>query len=67
MATRPKKKRAAKVTKPNTVDEYLGAAPKEQRAALTKLRETIKAAAPKATESVSYGMAGYKHTKGSTS
>lgn len=43
-----------------TVDDYLAAAPKEKRAALTTLRRTIKAAAPNATESVSYGIVGYK-------
>ena len=51
-------KPAAKPVK--TVDDYIAAAPKERRAALTRLRSTIKAAAPKATEIVSYGMAGYK-------
>ncbi len=45
---------------PKTVDDYIAAAPKEERATLMKLRLTIKAAAPKATESVSYGMVGYK-------
>lgn len=54
--------RSASMAKPaKTVDAYLAAAPKEQRAGLMKLRRTIKAAAPKATESVSYGMAGFKH------
>jgi uncharacterized protein YdhG (YjbR/CyaY superfamily) len=43
-----------------TVDDYIAAAPKDQRAALTTLRRTIKAAAPKATEIISYGMVGYK-------
>ena len=43
-----------------TVDEYIASAPKGRRAALTKLRQTIRAAAPKATEIVSYGMAGFK-------
>ena len=49
-------------TKPGTktVDDYVATAPKDKRAALTKLRKTIKAAAPNATEIVSYGMAGYK-------
>lgn len=37
------KKAAAKTTRPKTVDAYLAAAPKETRAALTKLRTTIKA------------------------
>jgi uncharacterized protein YdhG (YjbR/CyaY superfamily) len=53
--------KTAKVTRPKTVADYLAAAPKDRRAALTRLRKTIKAAAPKATESISYGMAGYKH------
>lgn len=45
---------------PKTVTGYLAAAPKDRRAALTKLRATIKAAAPKATEAVSYGMVAFK-------
>jgi len=43
-----------------TVDDYLAAAPKAKHATLTKLRRTIKAAAPKATETLSYGIVGYK-------
>jgi uncharacterized protein YdhG (YjbR/CyaY superfamily) len=43
-----------------TVDDYLAKAPKEKRVALAKLRKTIKAAAPKASESLSYGIVGYK-------
>jgi uncharacterized protein YdhG (YjbR/CyaY superfamily) len=43
-----------------TVDDYVATAPEDRRAALTKLRKTIKAAAPKAAEIVSYGMVGYK-------
>ncbi|MDQ2914306.1 MAG: DUF1801 domain-containing protein [Chloroflexota bacterium] len=62
MATRTKKKLAAKTASPKTVEAYLAAAPKEHRAALMKLRQTIKAAAPKATEGVSYGMAGFKQS-----
>ena len=46
--------------KVTTVDDYIAAAPKDKRAALTKLRRTIKSAAPKATEIISYGMVGYK-------
>jgi len=57
MTTRPTKK-LAKPAK--NVDEYIASAPSAQRPALTKLRKTIKAAAPEATEIVSYGMAGYK-------
>jgi uncharacterized protein YdhG (YjbR/CyaY superfamily) len=58
--TQTKKKPAAKTMKPKSVDAYVAAAPKEHRAALTKFRQTIRKAAPKATEGVSYGMAGYK-------
>ena len=61
MATRTTKKPARMTTKAKTVADYVAAAPKDRRAALTKLRNTIKAAAPKATEGISYGMAGYKH------
>lgn len=60
MAPTTKKKLTAKTTKPKSVDAYVAAAPKEHRAAITKFRKSIKNAAPKATESVSYGMAGYK-------
>jgi uncharacterized protein YdhG (YjbR/CyaY superfamily) len=61
MPAQTTKKPPRKATKAKTVGAYIAAAPKDQRAALTKLRRTIKAAAPKATESISYGMAGYKH------
>ena len=54
-------KRASAMTTPaKTVDEYIATAPKDKRAALTKLRKTIKASAPKANEIISYGMVGYK-------
>ncbi len=43
-----------------TVEEYLSLFSKEQRDALEKLRQVIKAAAPKAEEVISYGMPGYK-------
>lgn len=43
-----------------TVDDYIAGAPQDKQATLKKLRQTIKAAAPKATESVSYGIVGYK-------
>jgi uncharacterized protein YdhG (YjbR/CyaY superfamily) len=60
MAAKTMKKPAPKTTRPKTVDDYLAAAPKDKRAALIKLRKTIRAAAPSATEGISYGMAGYK-------
>jgi len=44
----------------NTVEEYLNLFPKEQRNALEKLRQAIKSAAPKAEETISYGMPAYK-------
>jgi uncharacterized protein YdhG (YjbR/CyaY superfamily) len=45
---------------PRSVDEYLAALPDGPRAALEKLRETIKAAAPEATETISYQMPAFK-------
>lgn len=43
------------------VDEYLAGVPKEARTTLDKLRRTIKAAAPMASEGISYQMPMYKH------
>src|SRR6266481_5747655 len=43
------------------VDEYLAGVPKEVRPTLEKLRRTIKAAAPMASEVISYQMPMYKH------
>jgi uncharacterized protein YdhG (YjbR/CyaY superfamily) len=40
--------------KPKTIDEYLENVDELQRAALEKLRKTIKAAAPKAEETITY-------------
>jgi uncharacterized protein YdhG (YjbR/CyaY superfamily) len=45
---------------PTSVEDYLGGLPDESRAALEKLRETIKAAAPEATETISYQMPAFK-------
>ncbi len=47
--------------RPKTVDEYLEALSPEVSGTLQKLRQTIKAAAPKAEELISYGMPGYKY------
>jgi uncharacterized protein YdhG (YjbR/CyaY superfamily) len=44
----------------NTVEEYLNQFSEKQRAALEKIRKVIKDAAPKAEESISYGMPAYK-------
>ncbi len=45
---------------PTTVEDYLAALPEVPRAALEKLRKTIKAAAPEAIETISYQMPTYK-------
>ena len=44
-----------------SVAAYLRAVPPAPRAALQKLRKTIKAAAPEATEVISYGIPMFKH------
>jgi len=46
--------------KPKTIDEYLAALSEDKRAALEKLRKTIKAAAPKAEECISYQLAAFR-------
>jgi uncharacterized protein YdhG (YjbR/CyaY superfamily) len=46
---------------PATVDEYLAGLRPDFRAALTKLRRRIRAAAPQATESISYQIPTFKH------
>ena len=43
------------------VDSYLAAVPEADRQALEELRLVIKAAAPLATETISYGMPTFKH------
>ena len=48
------------MAKPKTIDEYLAAVRPDQRAALEKLRKTIRAAAPKATECISYRLAAFR-------
>src|SRR6476659_10287610 len=45
---------------PTSVEEYRAALPEEQRVALEELRETIRAAAPTATETISYQMPAFK-------
>ncbi len=45
---------------PSSVEDYLAALPEEPRAALEKLRKTIKVAAPEATETISYQMPAFK-------
>ncbi len=45
---------------PKTIDEYLAAVRDDQRAALAKLRQTIRAAAPQAEECISYQLAAFR-------
>jgi uncharacterized protein YdhG (YjbR/CyaY superfamily) len=46
--------------KPKTIDEYLAGVSAEHRAALEKLRKTIRAVAPRAEEGISYGLAAFR-------
>lgn len=48
------------MTEPTGVDGYLAALPDGPRLTLEELRRTIRAAAPGATESISYGMPAFK-------
>jgi uncharacterized protein YdhG (YjbR/CyaY superfamily) len=52
---------SAKAGPAKTIDEYLAALPAEFRTALGKIRKTIRAAAPNATEVISYQIPAYKH------
>jgi uncharacterized protein YdhG (YjbR/CyaY superfamily) len=45
---------------PKTHDTYLATLPQPQRAALEKLRKTIKSAAPKADECISYQLCAFR-------
>lgn len=50
---------------PGSVEEYLAGLPADSRAALEKLRATIRTAAPEATEAISYQMPAFKdHGRG---
>jgi uncharacterized protein YdhG (YjbR/CyaY superfamily) len=46
--------------KPNTIDEYLAALSDDKRAALEKLRKTIRGAAPMAEECISYSLPAFR-------
>jgi len=47
-------------SKPQTIDEYLERLPADKRAALEKLRKTIRAAAPEAEECISYQIPAFR-------
>jgi uncharacterized protein YdhG (YjbR/CyaY superfamily) len=49
-----------KTAKPATIDDYLAELKPDQRAALEKLRQTIKQAAPQAEECISYGVPAFR-------
>lgn len=46
--------------KPTAIDEYLAPLSADKRAALERLRKTIKAAVPEAEECISYGVAAFR-------
>ena len=46
--------------RPETIDEYLAVLSDDQRAALEKLRKTIRVAAPEAQECISYQLAAFR-------
>lgn len=48
------------MAKPKNIDEYLATLNPDQRGALQKLRQTIKAAAPKAEECMSYSLPAFR-------
>ena len=53
-------KKSAKKTKPQSIDQYLSRVPAESRAALEKLRRTIKSIVPEAVETISYEIPTFK-------
>jgi uncharacterized protein YdhG (YjbR/CyaY superfamily) len=55
MAAKPKVK-----AQPKTIDDYLATVSADKRAALQRLRKTIQAAAPRAEECISYGLAAFR-------
>jgi uncharacterized protein YdhG (YjbR/CyaY superfamily) len=62
-AARPRAAKAsgARISAAPSVDAYLAALPADQRAALERLRKQIRVAAPRAEESISYGMPAWRH------
>jgi uncharacterized protein YdhG (YjbR/CyaY superfamily) len=53
-------KKSVKKTNPQSIDKYLARVPAESRAALEKLRRTIKSIAPEAVETISYEIPTFK-------
>jgi uncharacterized protein YdhG (YjbR/CyaY superfamily) len=48
------------VAKYGTVEEYMAGLPEDRRAAMEQLRRTIRAAAPEATDAISYNMPAFR-------
>lgn len=48
------------MTEPTTVEEYMAALPDDRRGPMQELRQTIRAAAPDATESIAYQMPAFR-------
>ena len=44
-----------------SVDDYVAALPDDRRAVMERLRRTIRAAAPDATEAIAYNMPAFRH------
>jgi uncharacterized protein YdhG (YjbR/CyaY superfamily) len=55
-------RRSSTPEKVATIDEYLASVTDEQRVALEKLRETIRAAAPQAEECISYQVPAFRQS-----
>ena len=49
-----------KATKPETIDDYLAPLSSDKRAALQKLRKSIRSAAPGAEECIAYGIPAFR-------
>jgi uncharacterized protein YdhG (YjbR/CyaY superfamily) len=56
----PVKPRTRPQAGPKTIDEYLAGVSTDQRAALEKLRKTVRAVAPEAEECISYQLAAFR-------
>jgi uncharacterized protein YdhG (YjbR/CyaY superfamily) len=50
-----------KTLRPENVDDYIKAAPKEARSKLREIRKIIRSVAPRAEEKISYGMPHYSY------
>ena len=55
-----RKTRTKPASRTNPIDDYLAVLDADKRAALGKLRRTIRAAAPKAEECLSYGLPAFR-------